>query len=488
MGNQQVKYTITGENLLSKVLKQVDVDAQKAENSVNKVSKATGSGGGSGGSGMLGSIVGGNLIANGISKVAGSLLSVGKSALDSLVNYQYFSASLRSMMHGDVYMAKALESQLMALAKTTPFSLTEVQDGTKQLIAYGFAGGEVVGTMKMLGNVASGVGKPLGEVAYLYGTLKTQGRAFGKDINQFTSAGIPIVKELAKQFKTTDDNVMKLVSDGKVGFKEVEKAFQSLTNEGGIFFNLMDSQSKTVGGQISNLADSWDQLLVNFGKSKTGVIAFVLKQTGGVVEKLNQKQATSNFYDEATGFGGYSQRPGSRRMGAEAEANQAGMEAYASMLLHATQNKTCNNKDLLGTANMIASQFKFLQKEKNEIDGMASKDENTKDALFDISVKRNMLIYANQLVQGSARLLNKKEDTSTSGKGGEGKGGKAEKLGTGVTIDSQAPKNQYITVNGGLVHQMTIESMDGSTPTNEIKNKISTVLVELLNDSYQAMR
>ena len=196
----------------------------------------------------------------GIGIGAAGVVSFGKAVVDSLVNYEYFSASLRTLMLGDAQAAKALENQLVETAKTTPFSLVEVQDATKQLLAYGFSAGSVVKNIRMLGDVASALKIPFSDIAYLYGTLKTQGRAFSKDIMQFTGRGIPIVKELAKQFKVADSEVMKLVESGKVGFKEVEKAFQSMTAEGGMFFDMMQQQAKTTGGQISMLGDNWEQL------------------------------------------------------------------------------------------------------------------------------------------------------------------------------------------------------------------------------------
>lgn len=257
MSNNSVEYILSLKDKFSTGIKDATKSTDKLNKSVNVAQKSLGN---------LGNALG-------IGLGAASIVSFGKSVVDSLVNYEYFSTSLRTLMKGDALAAKALENQLVETAKTTPFSLVEVQDATKQLLAYGFSAGSVVKNIRMLGDVASALKIPFGDIAYLYGTLKTQGRAFSKDIMQFTGRGIPIVKELAKQFNVTDGEVMKLVEDGKVGFKEVEKAFQSMTAEGGMFFNMMQQQSQTTGGQISALGDSWEQLKVNIGKSQTGIIA-----------------------------------------------------------------------------------------------------------------------------------------------------------------------------------------------------------------------
>ncbi|RNL50766.1 tape measure protein [Pedobacter jejuensis] len=178
-----------------------------------------------------------------------------------------FTTMLKSKDQADRLMAQAVK-----LAATTPFGLQDVASGAKQLLAYGTAADDIVPTLTMLGNVASGVSAPLNDIVYLYGTLRTQGRAYSKDIQQFTGRGIPIIKELAAQFKVAESDVMGLVEAGKVGFPEVEKAFQSMTSSSGLFFNLMAEQSKSLTGQLLNLEDGFDGMLNAIGKSNEGIL------------------------------------------------------------------------------------------------------------------------------------------------------------------------------------------------------------------------
>ncbi|WP_231464667.1 tape measure protein [Pedobacter sp. Leaf132] len=178
-----------------------------------------------------------------------------------------FTTMLKSKDEADKLMAQAVK-----LAATTPFALSDVASGAKQLLAYGTAAKDIFPTLTMLGNVASGVGAPLNDIVYLYGTLQTQGRAYSKDIQQFTGRGIPIIKELAAQFKVAEGEVMGLVEAGKVGFPEVQKAFQAMTSSSGLFFNLMAEQSKSLTGQLSNLEDSFDGMLNAIGKSNEGIL------------------------------------------------------------------------------------------------------------------------------------------------------------------------------------------------------------------------
>ena len=201
--------------------------------------------------------------------------------------FQKLEAAFKTML-GNKEAADRLMQQLTRTAATTPFGMEEVAGGAKQLLAYGVAANEVNDTLVRLGNIASGLSIPLNDLVYLYGTTMTQGRLFTQDLRQFMGRGIPIADELAKQFGVTKDQVQGLVEAGKVGFPEVQKALESLTNEGGKFYNLMEEQSKTIAGKISNLSDAIEMMFNDIGKSSEGVIANALDGVTSLVESYKQ--------------------------------------------------------------------------------------------------------------------------------------------------------------------------------------------------------
>lgn len=190
-----------------------------------------------------------------------------------------FSTMLKSKKKADKLM-----SELVDIAAKTPFDLQGVASSAKQMIAYGSSAENVGDELVMLGNVAAGVGSQLSEIAYLYGTLRTQGRAYAVDIRQFAGRGIPIYEELAKVLGVTKDEVSGLVKEGKVGFKEVEQAFKNMTSESGIYYNLMQEQSKSLTGQLSNLGDAWDTMLNEIGKDTQGIASAGISGLKGLIE------------------------------------------------------------------------------------------------------------------------------------------------------------------------------------------------------------
>ena len=197
--------------------------------------------------------------------------------------FQKLEISFKTML-GSEEKAARLMDQLVKTAATTPFSMGDVAKSAKQLLAYGLEAEKVNDTLIRLGDIAAGLSIPINDLAYLYGTTMVQGRLYTQDLNQFLGRGIPLMAELAKQFGVAESEVKKLVEEGKVGFPQVQQAIVSLTSEGSKFGGLMEAQSKTIAGQISNIEDQIEQMFNEIGKSSEGAISGALSVTSEIIE------------------------------------------------------------------------------------------------------------------------------------------------------------------------------------------------------------
>ena len=180
--------------------------------------------------------------------------------------------------------ANALMAQLTDLAAKTPFGLQEVSEGAKRLLAFQVPAQEVTETLRRMGDVAAGLGVPMGQLIHVYGQVKAQGKLMTNDLYQFMNAGIPIIAELSKVVGKSETEIKDMVSAGKIGFPEVQAVIKNMTSEGGLFFNLMAEQSKSLGGQISNLQDNFDQMLNEIGKASEGVVSGAISGVAYLVE------------------------------------------------------------------------------------------------------------------------------------------------------------------------------------------------------------
>lgn len=216
--------------------------------------------------------------------------------------FQQLEVAFNTML-GSSEKENVLMQQLVKTAATTPFDLQGVANGAKQLLAYGEDVEKVNDDLIRLGNIAAGLSQPLGDIVYLYGTTMTQGRLYTQDLNQFTGRGIPMIRELANQFGVAENEVKGLVEAGKVGFPEVQKVIMSLTDEGGMFFNLMQEQSKTITGQISNIEDAIATMFNEIGKANEGIINDALSGVSYLVE--NYEKVGREIMSVVAAYGAY---------------------------------------------------------------------------------------------------------------------------------------------------------------------------------------
>lgn len=205
--------------------------------------------------------------------------------------FQQTEMAFKTMLQSEEK-ADALMKQIIRTAAITPFGVEDVTEGAKQLLAFNVAAEDVNKTLIGLGDVAAGMGMNLKDLVMLYGTTIAKGKMDTMDLYQFLNRGIPIADEIAKVMGLDVTNaikeVQKQIKAGKVTSDIFIQAMQSMTAEGSKFGGLMEAQSKTITGQISNIEDAIEQMFNELGKSQEGVI-----NTGlGVVSTLVENWET----------------------------------------------------------------------------------------------------------------------------------------------------------------------------------------------------
>lgn len=205
--------------------------------------------------------------------------------------FQQTEMAFKTMLQSEEK-ADALMKQMIHTAAITPFGVEDVTEGAKQLLAFNVAAEDVNKTLIGLGDVAAGMGMNLKDLVMLYGTTIAKGKMDTMDLYQFLNRGIPIADEIAKVMGLDVTNaikeVQKQIKAGKVTSDVFIQAMQSMTAEGSKFGGLMEAQSKTITGQISNIEDAIEQMFNELGKSQEGVI-----NTGlGVVSTLVENWET----------------------------------------------------------------------------------------------------------------------------------------------------------------------------------------------------
>lgn len=238
---------------MAEALQKVDTTLEKAERKTGGFFSRLKSGFGQL-TGLVGGLVGGSILAG---------ITAGMVRLNATM--EQTKAAFATMLDGSSERADVLLQKITRLGAETPYELNELANAARSLLAFGGDDKTVVDELRMLGDVASGIKQPVGEIAEIYGKIRVNQKVMGDDLNQLGGRGIPIITELARVLGVADTQVRQMVTDGKIGFPEIEKAFQRMTSEGGTFAGSMEAQSRTFLGLLSTASDFAQSLLRDVG-------------------------------------------------------------------------------------------------------------------------------------------------------------------------------------------------------------------------------
>lgn len=227
-------FSITGE---------VKLNSDPAEQSVNKWT-----------------IAAGNLIADFAKKAASSLQSVVKSGITYNAGMESYLTNFKVMLGDEQLAAEKLE-EIRKMAASTPFTLSDLTDGTQTLLQFDIAADDTTGVLKRLGDISLGNADKMQTLVRAYGKMSSAQKVTLENVNMMIDAGFNPLNQICDATGETMSELYKRISDGKVGFNELEAAVEAATSEGGQFYNGMLEASQTVNGRLSTLQDNISALV-----------------------------------------------------------------------------------------------------------------------------------------------------------------------------------------------------------------------------------
>jgi tape measure domain-containing protein len=233
-------------------------------------------------------IAGGFGIGAVISKGIGLIKEFVNGAVEAAQKFEALQVSFEKLL-GSRSAANDMIRDLQKFSLATPFEFSDVAELTKQLLAFGFAQKDIIPTLDMLGNIASAVGKEkLPNLILAFSQVRMNGRLMAQDLNQLINAGFNPLEIISQKTGKSVADLRKDMENGLVSFAQVEDAFKTVTSEGGRFYNLMQDQSKTTSGALSNLKDAWGQFSTAVGMSSNGPLKSAYVMLGDFVSKLKE--------------------------------------------------------------------------------------------------------------------------------------------------------------------------------------------------------
>lgn len=225
-------------------------------------------------------VAAGQLIADFAKKAVSSLQSVVKSGLDYNRSMESYLTNFKVMLGDEQLAAEKLE-EIRRMAASTPFSLSDLTEGTQTLLQFGVAADDTTGVLKRLGDISLGNADKLQTLVRAYGKMSSAQKVTLENVNMMIDAGFNPLNQICDATGESMSALYKRISDGKVSFNELEAAVAAATSEGGQFYNGMLEASQTFNGRLSTLKDNVAALT---GELTSGLFSAL----GDIIVKANE--------------------------------------------------------------------------------------------------------------------------------------------------------------------------------------------------------
>ena len=338
------------------------------------------------------------LLATSIIGLAKKFTSLGEGIVNQGVTFnqqmEKYTTGFTNML-GSAEKAQAVLNQIKQDAARTPLNVDSLVQANQLLISAGVSAGEARSTILALGDAVSATGggsEVLSRMAANLQQIKNVGKAASIDIKQFAMAGIDIYGVLADYTGKSTAEVQGMT----ITYDLLTAALKKASEEGGRYYNAMETQSQTLSGRIETLKDNWAQLLGTLTKGLTETEGKLVTAAAGWVQRLQE-----GF--ETAGTNGLMQA-GGHIVDEVASGISAGIPSLAARAEEAVQNFALYLQD--NTGQIADTGGKLLVSLANGILDMAPAIVNSAEQIFSAFVVE-LWNHADEIFTTGADLVGK---------------------------------------------------------------------------------
>lgn len=172
--------------------------------------------------------------------------------IDTRKEFQSLEVSFSTLL-GSETKGKNMFKQITDFATSTPMLEKDLAKGAQTLLGFGIAEEKVMPLLKQLGDVAMGDSQKFQSLTLAFAQATSAGKLQGQDLLQMINAGFNPLGEMARTTGKSMSQLKDEMSKGKISAKDLADAFASATADGGKFNGMLEAQSKTLAGSMSNL-------------------------------------------------------------------------------------------------------------------------------------------------------------------------------------------------------------------------------------------
>lgn len=243
-------------------IEQARKETQSAANSLNRSANTAGNGVSGMASQFAAASAKATVLANMLTSLGTKAVGLAKGFVEMGISYnaqiEKYTTGFTNML-GSAQAAQEAMQAIQEDAARTPFDVASLTQANQLLISAGENAEYSRKVINALGDAVSATGGGNDELSRMAANLQqiaNVGKASAIDIKQFAYAGINIYQILADYTGKSVQEVQNMT----ISYDLLSQALIAASEEGGRYYNAMDTQSQTMNGRISTLKDNVSQL------------------------------------------------------------------------------------------------------------------------------------------------------------------------------------------------------------------------------------
>lgn len=277
-------------------------------------------------SSLAGSIAKGQILGNVLTTLASKALDAAVGFVQTGIEYnaqiEKYTTGFTNML-GSAEAANEAMKAIQEDAARTPFDVASLTEANQLLISAGENAGYSRKLIMALGDAVSATGGGNVELSRMAANLQqiaNVGKASAIDIKQFAYAGINIYQVLADYTGKSVQDVQNMT----ISYDLLSEALIAASEEGGRYYNAMDTQSQTMNGRVSTLKDNVSQLAGLMTGDLSNGIGMVISNLNDMTVAAQEAYKTDGWtglIGEITGLSGVIDKAKSSLVGLKAVAD-----------------------------------------------------------------------------------------------------------------------------------------------------------------------
>lgn len=219
-------------------------------------------------------------------KVDQAVGNLAKSSLDVNNSFQKIKDDFGIML-GDVEAGIGLFNELQEFNFWTPFDIEQTSQAAKVLVSAKVPLKDLTDYLTRFGDIAQGDAQKFQSYINAFSKASAKGKADMEVLNVFTDQGVQILDALGQQLGKTSAEIVKMASEGKISFQDLDNALNALASEGGLYYGTLEKAAMRLDAVQAGLQESVKSLKASFGQMLAPAVSAVLTVFTNLVDKIN---------------------------------------------------------------------------------------------------------------------------------------------------------------------------------------------------------